>query len=215
MRYQRVNYIYIYYLFITIFKKSFLGVRVVKVFGGGRHTAALSSDNQILFWGWGEEGQLGNGSEKDSIIPKPYRIPTIMGIQPSSMNIIDIGLGMSHSVVLVQNLEYRPIILEKPKEQKKEEKIEEQNIEIESKPEPQNLPKNEIVDEIPIENLKITPPDPPKEPIIIERVPITPIDIVKKEAVMVVHEVQEPPPVLTPIPIRSLKDILNAREERR
>lgn len=142
-----------------------------------------------------------------------------MGIQPSSMNIIDIGLGMSHSVVLVQNLEYRPIILEKPKEQKKEEKveqkIEEQNIEIESKPEPQNLPKNEIVDEIPIENLKITPPDPPKEPIIIERVPITPVDIVKKEAVMVVHEVQEPPPVLTPIPIRSLKDILNAREERR
>ena len=214
-----MNILLLYFILFYLPFIDIIGVRAIKVFGGGRHTAALSADNQILFWGWGEEGQLGNGSEKDSILPKPCRIPTVMGIQPSSMNILDIGLGMSHSVILVQNLEYRPPEREKPQEQqvKQQEQVEETpQPQPQHDTEPEQPPLINIVEEIPIENLKITPPDPPKEPlIIIERVPITPIDIVKKEAIMVVHEVQEPPPVLTPIPIRSLKDILNAREERK
>lgn len=180
------------------------GVRAIKVFCGGRHSSILSHDNQVYMWGWGEEGQLGNGTEKDSNLPKPCRLPSIMNVESSSIQCIDISLGMCHSVLLVQNREYRattppqeisaPLVVS---ENTSSPVILEESV-IEPPPPPIEIP--------PIEEI-------PQEPLVIERIPITPLEVVKKEGVLETQEVIELPPVITPI--QSLKDILYAREERR
>jgi alpha-tubulin suppressor-like RCC1 family protein len=179
------------------------GIRAKKVCCGGRHSAILSHDHQVLIWGWGEEGQLGNGTEKDSNLPKPCRLPVVMNVSQNAIKAIDISLGMCHTVILTQNLEYRP---PPPPQEKPQELIPTSSQQQEQEKE---------------EELTIEPPPPPIEippvepPLVIERVPITPVDVVKKEGILETLDVQEPPPVITPIPIRSLKDILSAREERK
>jgi hypothetical protein len=162
-------------------------------------------------WGWGEEGQLGNGTEKDGVLPKPCRIPPLMGIQSTSILPVDISLGACHSVILVQNTDFRPVSESSPIPISKVDPLPSPQKESEMSPKHPEPPQEQEIEEIP-PPIEIPPPEPP---VVIERIPITPLDVVKKEGMMVVHEVQEAPPVLTPIPIRSLKDILHAREERK
>eukprot|EP01041_Mallomonas_annulata_P008281 gene8281-17037_t len=80
-------------------------MRVTKLRAGGRHSAALTSCGKLLSWGWGEEGQLGHGSEKSIGLPRPCRIPRIGDMTAVP---VDLSLGMSHTIVLVRNLRYRP-----------------------------------------------------------------------------------------------------------
>jgi hypothetical protein len=193
------------------------GVRCVRVCCGGRHTAVLSHDQQVYIWGWGEEGQLGNGTEKDSNLPKPCRLPSVAigDVSSSSIRCVGVSLGMCHSVLLIQNMTYRPPTppprvpspvqhTEPPSALHQEE--EETPLSPTAATSPTELPPPPI--EIPSPREEV--------PLVIERVPITPIEVVKKEGILVSQEVvQEPPPVVTPVPIRSLKDLLSAREERR
>ena len=66
-------------------------------------SAAISACDKLLLWGWGEEGQLGNGSEKDSWLPRPVRLPDI---QQSKCVPMTVSLGMCHTVVAVRNKNY-------------------------------------------------------------------------------------------------------------
>jgi alpha-tubulin suppressor-like RCC1 family protein len=182
------------------------GVRSIRVYCGGRHTAVLSHDNQVYIWGWGEEGQLGNGTEKDSNLPKPCRLPSVVMGVPSSPSVrcVDVSLGMCHTVILTQNMTYRPPT-PPPTSLKTEPPSVAVVVPIAQEPDPPVEPPPPPIEISPIE-----------EPIVvIERVPITPIEVLKKEGILISQEVQEPPPVITPVPIRSLKDLLSAREERR
>eukprot|EP00058_Branchiostoma_floridae_P022831 XP_002608321.1 hypothetical protein BRAFLDRAFT_125491 [Branchiostoma floridae] len=46
------------------------GQEVSKVSCGSRHTAALTRDGQLLTWGWGAYGQLGNGQTERCEVPR-------------------------------------------------------------------------------------------------------------------------------------------------
>ncbi|XP_010532771.1 PREDICTED: ultraviolet-B receptor UVR8 isoform X1 [Tarenaya hassleriana] len=53
-----------------------LGVRIVSVAAGGRHTLVLSDIGQVWGWGYGGEGQLGLGS-RIRLVSSPHPIPCI------------------------------------------------------------------------------------------------------------------------------------------
>ncbi|KAK8549438.1 hypothetical protein V6N13_027191 [Hibiscus sabdariffa] len=57
-----------------------LGVRIVTVAAGGRHTLALSDVGQVWGWGYGGEGQLGLGT-RIRMVSSPHPVPCI---EPSS-----------------------------------------------------------------------------------------------------------------------------------
>lgn len=46
------------------------GIHVSKIAAGGRHSAAVSTCGKLMSWGWGEEGQLGHGTEKNGHLPR-------------------------------------------------------------------------------------------------------------------------------------------------
>lgn len=45
------------------------------VSAGSEHSAAVTSDGEVLTWGWGEHGQLGLGSMTDSWQPTVVEVP--------------------------------------------------------------------------------------------------------------------------------------------
>ena len=79
------------------------GMLLTKIAAGGRHSAGITLCGKVLAWGWGEEGQLGHGSEKNTYLPRPCRVPRVKG---KLGHPIDIALGMSHTIVTVKNNSY-------------------------------------------------------------------------------------------------------------
>ena len=49
--------------------KVLKGARVVIVAAGGAHSAASSSEGELLTWGYGNCGRLGHGDQEDRTIP--------------------------------------------------------------------------------------------------------------------------------------------------
>jgi len=45
------------------------GKKIVQISAGGSHSMALDSEGNIYAWGWGGEGQLGNGANDNSNVP--------------------------------------------------------------------------------------------------------------------------------------------------
>lgn len=45
------------------------------VAGGGRHSLAVLSGGEVVAWGANEDGQLGDGTTRDSAVPVPVRAP--------------------------------------------------------------------------------------------------------------------------------------------
>ena len=76
---------------------------IKKIAAGGRHSAAITKCGKLLTWGWGEEGQLGHGTEKNSFLPRPCRIPRVKGKigQP-----VTVSLGQCHTFVMINNPSY-------------------------------------------------------------------------------------------------------------
>jgi hypothetical protein len=183
-------------------------MRISKVAAGGRHSAAISSCGQLLLWGWGEEGQLGNGAEKDSHIPKPCRIPAVYN-SPSVP--VDVSLGMCHTVVMVRNTMYRPPTpAAEPEEGPKEETPREKS--------PVQEEEGAVVEEQvpPLEIARPVSPELPPPLSLEVKVVEESFQASRREAVIVdEHLEEEAPPAPTPVPIRSLRDILSTREERR
>lgn len=48
---------------------SMEGKKIVQISAGGAHSMALDSEGNIYAWGWGGEGQLGNGENNNSNVP--------------------------------------------------------------------------------------------------------------------------------------------------
>jgi alpha-tubulin suppressor-like RCC1 family protein len=83
------------------------GMEVTQVAAGGRHSAAITRCGKLLSWGWGEEGQLGGGNEKNAVYPRPVRIPALKEEALKGVPIA-VAVGMSHTMVLLMNEAYTP-----------------------------------------------------------------------------------------------------------
>ena len=141
-----------------------------------------------MLWGWGEEGQLGNGTEKDGWLPRPVRLPEIQGQKCLPMTV---ALGMCHTVVAVRNKNYvySPTV--------EEVEVEEQKAEQEQ--ESAYLPMMSNVSNTVDSKLScaLSP-----APLLTENV------LQKQEVIMLEENIEESKP------IQSLKDILSSRETR-
>jgi alpha-tubulin suppressor-like RCC1 family protein len=72
----------------------------VKLSVGSRHSGVLTQCGKLLTWGWGEEGQCGNGKERDTHFPRPVRLPRVLGSEGIPR---DLALGLTHSTLLLAN----------------------------------------------------------------------------------------------------------------
>jgi alpha-tubulin suppressor-like RCC1 family protein len=79
------------------------GMVARRISAGGRHTAAVTHCGNIVSWGWGEEGQLGHGTEKSSSLPRPCRISRVYEKAGVPM---DLALGGTHTMVVLHNPGY-------------------------------------------------------------------------------------------------------------
>lgn len=71
---------------------------------GSRHSSVVTRNGKVLLWGWGEEGQLGNGVEMNSDAPSVVDVPDVIGEAGKIGKVVGIGLGLSHTVILVENV---------------------------------------------------------------------------------------------------------------
>ena len=83
------------------------GMEVKQLAAGGRHSAAITRCGKLLSWGWGEEGQLGGGNEKNAVYPRPVRIPKLRNESHKGVPVA-VAVGMSHTVVILKNEEHIP-----------------------------------------------------------------------------------------------------------
>ena len=82
---------------VPVFASLPPGITVTAVAAGsssGDHSLALTSAGQVLAWGAGSEGQLGNGASADSNVPVPVTLP--LGATVSA-----IAAGAAHSLAVV------------------------------------------------------------------------------------------------------------------
>ncbi len=68
-------------------------VRVVAIAAGGHHNMVLTDEGIVLSFGWGTDGKLGHGDEKEQY--KPKVIEALRG-----MRVVAIAAGRNHSMVL-------------------------------------------------------------------------------------------------------------------
>ncbi len=75
---------------------GFVGKKVSAVVAGGRHSLARCTDGTLVAWGYGDFGQLGNGTN-------PYTSPPVIvtkGTLLSGKTIVGLAAGNLHSMVL-------------------------------------------------------------------------------------------------------------------
>jgi hypothetical protein len=192
------------------------GIKVAKVAAGGRHSAAVSACGKLMTWGWGEEGQLGHGSERDASLPKPCRIPRIGN---SSCVPLDVALGLCHTIALVQNKDFD--FAEFVPSPKRVEPIEPPAVVFKSPV--KVVVVEEVVEEVnpaPLEEREDGEEESPPLPAPLEiKLPVRPA--VREEAIVVIEtktpvlKTPDVTPVKTPQITVGIMDILRQREERR
>lgn len=188
------------------------GIKVSKIAAGGRHSAAVSYCGKLMSWGWGEEGQLGHGTEKNAHLPRPCKLPRVMSAVCTPT---DVALGLCHTVVLVTNKNYdcKDDIKPVPKA--------EPVIEESKPPSPIQHPPQPIPDPDPFYIESIVPPRSPS-PIEIRR-PIPPMAAKTEEVVVI--ELKTPilktpakivPPHRSPMEIvKNIEDLMKERDDRK
>ena len=72
---------------------SALGIGVADVSAGGSHSCALANSGRVFCWGFGENGQLGNGGTAGRSVPVP-----VTGIT----NAVGVAAGGFHSCAVLQ-----------------------------------------------------------------------------------------------------------------
>lgn len=183
------------------------GMVVAQICAGGRHSAAVTRCGKLLTWGWGEEGQLGHGNEKNHPLPRPCHMPRVAGALGMP---VKVAMGMSHTVLLAYN----------PSHQSAPDPVEPVDVPVEKAAEP--VP--EAVQPVP-EPVPTPVPEPLVEPEPVpvpEQLPIPPpspyIPHEKEErrpAMLTEDEdIIEEQPVISKEPIRGIKELLQQREER-
>ncbi len=81
---------------------SLVGRKALAVAVGGLHSLALCTDGNVVSWGAGGSGQLGNGTFPFSYTEPPglvFRSPSVLGTR----RITAIGAGMHHSLALCED----------------------------------------------------------------------------------------------------------------
>jgi len=76
------------------------GDEIVSVCAGSRHSGVVTKGGRVYIWGYGEEGQLGDNSEKSNPNPRILNYPDINSV-PGCVK--ELALGISHTVILVEN----------------------------------------------------------------------------------------------------------------
>jgi hypothetical protein len=152
-------------------------------------SAAISACEKLLLWGWGEEGQLGNGTEKDSWLPRPVRLPDVQGQKCTP---VTVSLGMCHTIVAVRNKNYVHTPIAEEVEVVEEEEVEQESVYLPIVSNVGNLVDSAV-------SCALSP------------APVLTENIVHKQSVFMLEEsiVEEEKK-----PIQSLKDILASRETR-
>lgn len=193
------------------------GMAVRKIVAGGRHSGAITHCGNVLTWGWGEEGQLGHGTEKSSYLPRPCKLPKIYDRVGVPM---DITLGGTHSVVVLHNPLYVAPVVEvataEPAVVKAPTPSPEEPV---PEPEPEPILPAVVEEEPPavldtsmeMPEIATLPPVEHKPPMISSDEDCFP-PLVEENEAEDVDTVSTPAP---PPPIRGLKDILQQREERK
>jgi len=54
---------------VETWRTPMAGKKIIQISAGGAHSMALDSEGNIYAWGWGGEGQLGNGENNNSNVP--------------------------------------------------------------------------------------------------------------------------------------------------
>lgn len=185
------------------------GMVARKIVAGGRHTAAITYCGNVLSWGWGEEGQLGHGTEKSAYLPRPCKLSRVyeqVGVP------MDLALGGTHTVVVLHNPNYIAPVFDNPSPPTPQPVVE-PTPEPEPEPEPEE-PEPVVIPE-PVVNPEMLRQS-------IEVPEIAPLPPVEHKPPMMAQEEdyfsEEEPVASTPVPpppIRGLKDILQQREERK
>jgi alpha-tubulin suppressor-like RCC1 family protein len=185
------------------------GMEISTIAAGGRHSAAITTCEKLLTWGWNEEGQLGHGSENNSFLPRPCRIPRINGQLgvPTS-----VSLGMSHTMVILSNPNFvQPIREPTPPQQSIPTQTEVFVVEPEAQPlispEPEPIQEYEPTCELPLSNESEPLPEPPP-------LPEPDISLTRKPAIL--DDDDECSIVSSSLdPVRSVKELLTHRDTKR
>lgn len=75
------------------------GVTVTAVAVGGSHSVALGSDGKVYTWGFGTNGQLGNGTTATSKVPVAVKMDGVL----SGVTVVAVAAGYAHTVALGSN----------------------------------------------------------------------------------------------------------------
>ena len=78
-------------------KFKLYGAKIIKVFSGDSHTAAITNDGRLYIWGYNINGQLGDGTNIDK--KTPIEINSKLKLT-SGEKVIDVSLGYSFSMAL-------------------------------------------------------------------------------------------------------------------
>lgn len=79
-------------------QQHFAGSAVVHAAGAGCFSLALTADGTVWSWGFGEMSQLGNGTEKDEVVP--FNV-TAAAESLAGKRVLQLAAGGQHSVALV------------------------------------------------------------------------------------------------------------------
>ena len=167
------------------------GMQLRQIAAGGRHSAGITMCGKVLSWGWGEEGQLGHGSERNSSLPRPCRVPKIRSRAGAP---VAVALGMCHTIVLLKNSAYTA-----PPSPLKASPVKVVVAPPTPEPEPAQVPEPIVI------------PEPESEPEL-ELVVLTPEKIPSLPPPAAVESPPKSPKADT---ICSIRDLLQRREERR
>ncbi|GMH76781.1 hypothetical protein TrRE_jg909 [Triparma retinervis] len=98
---------------------------VISISAGSRHSGVVTEDGEVITWGWGEEGQLGNGREQDEHSPYVVAVPKIKGAKG---RVKQLSLGISHSLILVENTKIGVLPSSLTQAEEKKESLTEENV---------------------------------------------------------------------------------------
>ena len=78
-----------------------IGHAIKQISCGSNHTLALSIENNIFAWGYGDNGSLGQGVEEDSLFPIQLREKELKKSQ--GYQILKVEAGGQHSCAIIMD----------------------------------------------------------------------------------------------------------------
>ena len=87
----------------TAFTRLGDGLMAVRVVVGGAHSCALLQDASVKCWGWGVNGQLGQGSS-ETLGDEPWEMGNALrSVNLANRRVLDLSLGFAHTCALLDD----------------------------------------------------------------------------------------------------------------